>query len=269
MEVIYADSLFLLNAVIDYLLLLAAAKVSAAPLRRWRLALGAALGGAYSVAAALWPQYFALGAVKAAAAAVMVLAAFGAERFWRRFLTFLAAAALFAGAVYALSGLAGGRVVNVSMGALALAFAVCYAAVSLVFRHSGERAERCVEPLKLELAGRRVTLAALLDSGNGLRDAVSGLRAAVGDAKALAELFPPEARELLGGDPAAVFERLCALPELRGRLRLLPYSAVGVAGGLLLCFTPDSAELGGRRVRLAVAVSPTPLSPDGEFSAVY
>ena len=43
MTVIYVDTLFLLNAVIDYLLLLAAARLAGEPLRRWRFALGAAL----------------------------------------------------------------------------------------------------------------------------------------------------------------------------------------------------------------------------------
>ena len=52
MEVIYADSLVLLNAVIDYLLLLSAGKLCALPLRRGRMALGALWGGAYALGCA-------------------------------------------------------------------------------------------------------------------------------------------------------------------------------------------------------------------------
>ena len=44
MKVIYIDSLFLLNFILDYLLLLAAGRICALPLRRLRYALGAALG---------------------------------------------------------------------------------------------------------------------------------------------------------------------------------------------------------------------------------
>ena len=45
MKIIYADTLVLLNIAVDYVLLLSAGKLCAAPLRRVRMALGALLGG--------------------------------------------------------------------------------------------------------------------------------------------------------------------------------------------------------------------------------
>ena len=51
--VIYLDELFLLNFVVDYLLLLAAGRLSGEILRRGWLALGAAIGAAYAAAAVL------------------------------------------------------------------------------------------------------------------------------------------------------------------------------------------------------------------------
>ena len=51
MTVIYLDELFLLNFVVDYLLLLAAGRLSGEILRRGWLALGAAIGAAYAAAA--------------------------------------------------------------------------------------------------------------------------------------------------------------------------------------------------------------------------
>ena len=53
MTVIYLDELFLLNFVVDYLLLLAAGRLSGEILRRGWLALGAAIGAAYAAAAVL------------------------------------------------------------------------------------------------------------------------------------------------------------------------------------------------------------------------
>ena len=46
MRVVYIDSLFLLNFVVDYLLLLCAGRLAGETLRRRRLALGAGLDGA-------------------------------------------------------------------------------------------------------------------------------------------------------------------------------------------------------------------------------
>jgi len=51
--VIYLDTLFFLNAVMDYLLLLCSARLAGEQLHRPRMALGAAFGGAYAAAAVL------------------------------------------------------------------------------------------------------------------------------------------------------------------------------------------------------------------------
>ena len=154
-ETIYLDSLFALNAVIDYFLLLCSARAAGAVLRRWRLV----------------PAVF------------MSLIAFGGERrLWRCLVIFLAVSAAFGGAVWAASMLAGtdaygGQVyVPVSMRVLVLSFALCYAAVSLVFRRIGKRAEREILPLVVTLGGKSVALRALRDTGNGLSDPVSGRR---------------------------------------------------------------------------------------------
>lgn len=50
LTVVYIDALFLLNLIVNYLLLLAAARLAGEPLRRLRLAAGAALGGLYAAA---------------------------------------------------------------------------------------------------------------------------------------------------------------------------------------------------------------------------
>ena len=52
MTVVYLDRVVLLNLAVDYLLLLATARLAGLPLRRGRLALAAALGALY--AAAVW-----------------------------------------------------------------------------------------------------------------------------------------------------------------------------------------------------------------------
>ena len=50
MTVVYVDSVFCLNTLMDYLLLRCTARLAGVPPRRWRLLLAAALGGGYAVA---------------------------------------------------------------------------------------------------------------------------------------------------------------------------------------------------------------------------
>ena len=81
MTVIYVDTLFLLNAIVDYLLLLAAARLAGEPLTRLRFLLGALLGGGYAVAIFLPGLAFLRHPLcRGAAAVLMLLAAYGGSR---------------------------------------------------------------------------------------------------------------------------------------------------------------------------------------------
>ena len=185
----------------------------------------------------------------------------------RLFAAFFAVSAAFAGAIYAAASLAGrqlrpGLYIPVSLRMLLLSFALCYASVSLLFRHVGRRAERRLHALEITHCGRTVSVRALADSGNELVEPLSGCRVAVVGASALAPLFD---------DPAFLTEPdlLAALKRGGTRFRLLPCMGVAARSALLLCFRPDAILVDGiPRTDLMVAVSPNQLSPDGEYQAI-
>ena len=228
MDVIYLDSLFGLNLLIDYCLVLVSARVCGVVLHRWRYALAALIGALYAALMVL-PGFgwLANGMMKLALGAAMALIAFGGEaHLVRCTVVFFAVSAAFGGAVYAASMLAGvspgsGALVTVSGRVLALSFAACYAAVSLVFRRRARAADREVRTVTVMLAGRSVTLRALRDSGNDLHDPVSGL-------------------------PAAVVERAAVLP----------------------LFRPDSVKIDGAAEPMLLALSAQALTSDGAFAMV-
>lgn len=274
---IYADSLFALNMAIDYFLLLCSARVAGAELRRRRFLLAAALGGLYAVACVLPGMGFLSGGVmKLAAAGLISVAAYGGEaRLLRCFVTFLAVSAAFGGAVFAFSMVSGSSVsglmyVPVSLRVLAVSFAICYAAVSLVFRRLGRRAEREIVPLTVSLAGREARLRALRDTGNSLTDPAGGRRVAVAEADALSPLFPPGSLRLLPlSDPAALCRSLSSLPGLTGRVTLVPFSSIGSPHGLLAAIRPDSVlSDSGESLSILVAITPQSLGGDGGYNAI-
>ena len=166
MDVIYLDSLFGLNLLIDYCLVLVSARVCGVVLRRWRYALAALIGALYAALMVL-PGFgwLANGMMKLALGAAMALIAFGGEaHLVRCTVVFFAVSAAFGGAVYAASMLAGvspgsGALVTVSGRVLALSFAACYAAVSLVFRRRARAADREVRTVTVTLAGPCATAA--------------------------------------------------------------------------------------------------------------
>ncbi len=282
MTVIYIDTLFLLNALVDYLLLLAAARLAGEPLRRWRFALGAALGGLYAVAIFLpGLGFLAHPLCRVASAALMLVAAYGGScRLLRQGVLFVALTCAFGGGVVAI-GLLGGTGLSLGNGVfysaldlkiVLLSAAVCYGVLTLVFqrlaRHSGANGE--LVPVKLRLGERTVALTALVDTGNTLTDPVSGRPVMVAEGERAGPLFPREHRPSPGDltDPAAALARL-GTGEWRGRFRLLPYRSVGVERGLLLCVRLDTLELDGRgRGPALVALSPTPVSDGGGYQAL-
>ena len=266
----------------DYLLLLAAARLAGEPLRRWRFALGAGLGGVYAVAIFLpGLSFLAHPLCRLASVALMMVVSYGgSRRLLRQGLLFVALTCAFGGGVVAL-GLLGGTGLSLGNGVfysaldlkvVLLSAAVCYGVLTLVFRrlarHSAANGE--LVPVRLRLGERMVDLTALVDTGNTLTDPVSGRPVVVAEGERTAPLFPREHRPGPGDltDPAAALTRL-GTGAWRGRFRLLPYRSVGVDRGLLLAVRLDGLELDGQgRGPVLVALSPTPVSDGGGYQAL-
>ena len=282
MTVVYIDALFLLNFVVDYLLLLCAGRLAGEVLHRGRLALGAALAGAYAAAVFLPGMGFLLHPLcKLAAAVLALLIGYGgSRRLLRVTLVFFAVSAAFAGGILALE-LLGGRGLTLENGVFSsamdlrlilLSAAGCYVVITLLFqrsaRHTAARQE--LVPAVLTLDGRRVALTALVDTGNTLTDPATGRPVMVAEGEKVAGLFPsgqaPDEADLR--DPVAALERLSQAGFL-GRCRLLPYQAVGVECGMLLSLRLDGARVGREDYgTLLVALSPNRLSEGGGSSAL-
>ena len=267
MTVIYVDTLFLLNALVDYLLLLASARLAGEPLARLRFLLGAVLGGAYAVAIFLpGLAFLARPLCRLASAVLIVLAAFWrSRRLLRQVVIFFALSSAFGGGV----SLSGGVLYSeMDLKIVLLSAAGCYGVLTLVFqrvgRHTGPSGE--LKPVRLTLGERHVDMTALVDTGNTLTDPVTGRPVLVAEAEGVETLLPPgvrpEAAELR--DPAGVLERL--EDPWRRRFCLLPYRCVGVDRGLLLCLRLDRVQVGEEdRGPMLAALSPTPVSDGGGY----
>ena len=182
---VYVDSVFVLNALMDYLLVLCAARLAGIPLRRRRYLLAGLLGGAYAVAVFL-PGLGFLSAtpVKLAAGILLALAAYGGEaKLLRLTLLLFAVSCAMAGCVLALGLVAGGGVpmvngvfyTDVDAKVLLTAAAAAYLVLTVVFRAAAGKGVRGeLVRAQVCLAGRTTAFTAFCDTGNALRDPVSG-----------------------------------------------------------------------------------------------
>lgn len=226
---------------VDGLLLGAAGALADQQIPLANAALAAALGALYG-GACLLPQLRFLGGI---GWRIAVLAAMGAVAYGS-----LGCTALFV-------------VLDLACGALALAVdgrysALVSALVVCLLCLLGLRGRRGLVPVELFWQGRQERVLALRDTGNGLRDPVTGEQVLV--------VGPRVASSLLGLTTQQLerpVETLSCQP-LPG-LRLIPYTAVGGRGFLLALRMPQ-VRIGGARKSALVAFAATGL--DGKFEAL-
>lgn len=260
---VYADTLAALNFGVDYLILLATARVTGAPRRRGRLALGALTGAVYALLCVLCP-IAGKPVCRLPAAVLMVMAGIGKSHLVRRSLIFAGASAAMGGGVWALGLMLGGK--ELSPAGVFFCAALCCAVLSLGFRLSApERGTRTVW-VTLERGGRQITFRALVDTGNRLRGPGGAFVIAAERETLLPLLDARERRAVIPADPAGSFERLAMLGA---RPILVPFGTVSERGGLLVALRPDRAEAEGRELGpVLAAFAPAELSDGGGYTAI-
>ena len=148
--------------------------------------------------------------------------------------------------------------------ALVFALGISLGVCALPFRFSGKRGGQA--RLRLVCGDRSVELTALRDTGNRLREPLSGAPALIAEERALLPLLEPELRSRLtatAGLPAP--ERLMVLGP---GFRLLPYRTLG-ENGLLLAFRPERVYVDGTLCPdIWAALCPGPLRPGDGCAAL-
>lgn len=280
MAVVYIDKVFVLNLMIDYLLLLTAARLAGAPLQRGRLLCGAALGAVYAVAVFL-PGCAALGRPlgRLTAGVVMnILAFWKMQRQWRIICLSLLLSAALAGIVMALGLAAGsastvaGKLYYAQIGWPMLLGTACgmYVLLHMIFRQGARHGGGELMRVAVKIQGKERELLALHDTGNTLRDPISGQPILVIEQEALRGIWDPEIAEILYR-PLQVEEKIARLHHA-GRgigFTLLPFRSVGAAG-LLLAVRSDSIRVERMTYRHAwVALSERCVSDGGAYRALW
>lgn len=281
MTVVYVDRIFFLNAVLDYLLLLSAARLAGIPLRRPRLLLCALAGGLYAAAVFL-PRcgWLAHPAAKLLSGALMAWAAFAKEPRRRRLmlLFFLLSGAL-AGVVLALGLAIGspdvliGRLyyADVSWPVLLLSAVGFYLLLHLVFRQGARHGGGELMDITVSIAGKQRRVSVLHDTGNTLRNPVNAQPVLVLERRVLQEFWTKDERQIMGEHIPAE-EKMARLYRqgTHHHFSLLPFRSVGVAGGLLLAVRSDYIQIGRKKYpRALIALSDHAVSDGGGYQGLW
>lgn len=245
---IYLDVVMGLNFAVDFLLLVGTNSLCGFPVRLGRTAAAALLGGLYG-GVCLLPGFRFLGGTvwRLVFLALMAVIAFGIDR------SAVRRGAIFVFLSMALGGIALG-LGNGGTGALIGAAAGVALLCLIGFQGKVGRQQYATLELKWGENGRKLT--ALLDTGNTLRDPVTGDQVLVVGADV--------AWDLLSLTPAQLSSPVETMAQLSvPGLRLIPYRAVGQPGGMLLGIRLDEVKLDGERLRCVVAFAPQIIGSDG------
>lgn len=248
---VYVDVLMLLNFAVDFCLLLGTNRLSGHPPGVGRAILAAAVGGVYGAACVL-PGFAFLGkpSWRLISWSVISLIAFGiSQSGLRRGILFLL-----------LSMALGGIALCLNQGGFwSLVLAALGVCVLCLIGFRGRAGQQYV-PVNITYAGRSVSLLALVDTGNTLRDPVSGRPVLVVEAAAAEKIMPVTPAEL-----EHPLETMIARKQ--PQLRLIPYTAVGKTGSFLLAIRADSVTVNGKTLDYLVAFTPQNLG-HGQYQAL-
>lgn len=282
--VVYIDVLFIINLIINYFILLAVSCLLKREDSRVRLLLGAALGAFYSCLL-FFPQlqFLFTAALKLVLSATIVAVSYkirSLRTFLKLIIYFYIVSFLFGGIIFAVQQFFAPPLLYVKNGIayfdispiyLIIASAVCYIIVALFSRMLHKNAiKQKIYKAELLLDDKSVRFDALMDTGNDLKDSVSGTPVMVAEYKTAEKLIPQEIQSVFKNGELNNVD-VVEYTDFKNRFRVVPFSSVGSIGGLLPAFKPDKLIIFSGNCEttdVIVAVTQKKLSKDGTFTAL-
>jgi stage II sporulation protein GA (sporulation sigma-E factor processing peptidase) len=242
-----------LHFLVDFLLIVGANSVSGYPLGAKRAALASLVGATYIVLCLLPSFWFLKGNIWRIMALVCIsLVAFGWSRDAAR------RAGLFILLSLALEGITLGLgndgIWSLLMGAVAVVL-LC------LFGFRVYPGKQHYVSVRIYHGNKKAELTALVDTGNSLRDPVSGAPVLVVDHMTAEQLLGMTIDQL-----SKPIETL-ASGKYQG-LRLIPYTSVGQPAGMMLGLRVDRLLINGKEEKMIVAFAPQQIGRDRHFQAL-
>lgn len=280
---VYVDLLFIVNWVINTLMLAGGAMLARERLHRTRVLLGAAMGALYSVLIffpeTAWMTQLVL---RLAVGALMVWVAVptpNIKRYLKALLYFYIVMMVFGGGMYLFySFTAAGANMVYSNGVyyvdlplwmlLGLSFGF-YGLIRLTaFLQYRKKPLRGLQEIEVCCMDKYRSLTAFVDTGNSLIDPMTLSPVVVVEAGALRGLLPTEVLQA-AGCPERLEYVSAKYPDLK--CRLIPYKGVGGESCLMFALRPDHIRRlsdGQMRDNVLLGLTSRSLSPDGSYQAL-
>lgn len=178
------------------------------------------------------------------------------------------------GGAYAASYLTGGNELAAFVAAIGTVLLMAELGWGLV--HRKVREWLLYVPIEIRFGDRKVRVNALIDTGNRLKDPITGSPVIVLEYSAISGILPRSVREAFmayeRGDIASVSERIIG-SSWSSRFRVIPFATIGKDKGMLIGFRADEVTIiegkkGPSTRNAVVGIHMQRLSPEGSFKAL-
>lgn len=267
MNIIYLDTLFLVNFIFDYILLLCTARVSGTEIRRLYILAAATLGGLYACLCALRNGWIQHPIIQSCCSIMLCILSFGNKKsLLRCTVVFLAISAMLGGILSAVSvNIHNVLFFPVDFKATVLIFAVVYIVLYIFFRKFPQLQQKEYHNIVITINNQTIKCKAIRDTGNELYDPITNLPVLVCDASTLQPLFPDVLLSM--DDPFRLFMEINQSKGWENKMKLIPYRTISESG-ILLGFKPDSIRIDHTEEHYIVAIAPTQLRASDTCQAI-
>lgn len=256
-EVIYIDVLILENFFMNYLLLYFINRFCKCRIKKWRIIIAAFIGALY-VFVVFYPDLHMFYSVimKFMISVLMIIVAFSPyklKRFIKILILFYIEAFIIGGFLIGILYL-GNSTPEIINGALIISnispspeYIIIGSIIAIILVKFGFDYfegyyvnEKTNVQLEIILNNKKCTLTALIDTGNSLKDPITNMPVIIVYYKTIVDILPDELKEIVLKDCSyEIFKNRIMDSELKSRIRIIPYKALGVENGILIGIRMD------------------------------
>ncbi len=278
---VYIELLFLDNLVMNLIILYFSGRLANIKTNWFRLAAGAALGGVYACFMFMAQGVLEFIPVRILVSLAMCLAAFFKRKQLKAYVksvVFLYVTTfVMAGAAFAFLNLAGqdymikgGIIIGSAVVRIALCGILSAIILIVIFKrlHSIQLQKGLTYELNIVFSGRQAACRAYLDTGNALKEPLSGLPVIIVEIGVVRDILPEAMQKMLEGlDNGDIKEE-----AWYSRIRVIPCKGVSSAKGVLFGFKPDRIDMlqkdGQRELLAVIGVTHDVLHETGMYHAL-
>lgn len=268
MNIIYLDTLFFINFICDYLLLLCSAKICGSEIRRLLMIIAACLGGFYAclctLPAAEWLTH---PLIKCVCSIFLCIIAFWNAPHLLTCTCMFLLLSFAAGGLFSAASITFGSILYlpIDFKTVMASFLLLYGILTLIFKKLPSIQKRTYKQIHVRHREYIAEFIALQDSGNELCDPITNLPVMICSPCALAPLFPYQ--NLTTPDAQELYLKLSSCNHTSS-LKLIPYRTI-TQSGLLVGFHPDYITVDGVPQNIIIAISPASFPTSAPYQAIY